>query len=553
MIKITQLKIPVAVFKEHARSFRFSEEENRVVKETICKKFRLLETDITECFILRKSVDARKRETASYVYTAVIAVKNEKALLKKDRKHQMELYEPARYSSPAIMGEQTLSHRPVIVGTGPAGLFCGLFLARQGFRPILFERGYEVQERLKAVESYWNGKTALDERCNVQFGEGGAGTFSDGKLNTAIKDPSGRIRKVLETFVEYGAPEEILYEKNPHIGTDYLTGVVKAMRQDLICHGGEVHFNSKVTDLDIKDNQIRGVEINHETWYPCEVAVFAIGHSARDTFSMLLQHGIPMQQKAFAVGVRIQHPQEMIDQRQWGEAAPFLPAANYKLTYQCKAGGDKPDTKHPRGVYSFCMCPGGYVVNASSEKERLVVNGMSNYLRDSGNANSALIVTVTPEDFGSGDVLAGMHFQQHLEEKAYQCAGGAIPVQLWGDFLEDRCSTELGSVTPAMKGKWEFANVRAILPDTVNASLMEAMPYFDQIIPGFARADALISGVESRTSSPVRILRDEKMESAIRGIYPCGEGAGYAGGITSAAVDGIKIYEQIIKTWKGSL
>lgn len=544
MIKITQIKIPVSAFKEHARSFRFSEEEKRIVKETICKKYHIHETELMECSILRKSVDARKRETASYVYTAVVAVQNEKAILKRDRKHQMEIYEPAVYRSPAVTGEKKLSHRPVIIGTGPAGLFCGLFLAKQGFRPILFERGAEVNQRLKTVEAYWNGETVLDLRSNVQFGEGGAGTFSDGKLNTAIKDPSGRIRKVLETFAEYGAPEEILYEKNPHIGTDYLTGIVKAMREDLIRYGGEVHFDSQVTDLNIKEHRICGVEINHETWYPCEVAVFAIGHSARDTFQMLLKRGIPMQKKAFAVGVRIQHPQEMIDNRQWGEAMPFLPAANYKLTYQCKAG---------RGVYSFCMCPGGYVVNASSENGRLVVNGMSNYLRDSGNANSALIVTVTPEDFGSSEVLAGMHFQERLEEKAYQCAGGAIPLQLWEDFFQNRSSVKLGGVTPVMKGKWEFANLREVLPEAVSSALMEAMPYFDKKIPGFARKDALLSGVESRTSSPVRIVRDDNMESAVQGIYPCGEGAGYAGGITSAAVDGIKVYEQIIKTWKGTL
>ena len=545
MIKITQIKIPVTSFKEHARSFRFSEEECEAVRKTICQKFRMDESELTECSILRKSVDARKRETPSYVYTAVVSVKNEKALLKKDRKHQMEVYEPKVYCQPGATGKLLLTHRPVIIGTGPAGLFCALLLAKQGFRPVVFERGYEVEKRLKTVQRFWNGEAALDQKSNVQFGEGGAGTFSDGKLNTAIKDPSGRIRKVLEIFVSYGAPEEILYEKNPHIGTDVLTGVVKAMREDLILHGGEIHFDAQVTDIRIKDNQIGAVQINHETWYPCDAAVFAIGHSARDTFQMLFDRGVVLQQKAFAVGVRIQHPQEMIDRRQWGEAAQLLPAANYKLTFQSKSTG--------RGVYSFCMCPGGYVVNASSEKGRLVVNGMSNYLRDSENANSALIVTVTPEDFGSGEVLAGMHFQERLEEKAFQCAGGAIPLQLWTDFVKDRPSGKLGAVKPVVKGKWEFANLREVLPEAVSASLIEAMPDFDKKIPGFGREDALLCGVESRTSSPVRIVRDEQMEASVKGIYPCGEGAGYAGGITSAAVDGIKVYEQIMKTWKGIL
>ena len=375
---------------------------------------------------------------------------------------------------------------------------------------------------------------------NVQFGEGGAGTFSDGKLNTLVKDPAMRNKKVLELFVEFGADPSILYKNKPHIGTDVLSRIVKNMREEIIGLGGEVRFESCVTDLLLEKGQLKGVEINGGETLQTQILILAIGHSARDTFSMLANRQIPMEQKSFAVGVRIQHPQEQINQAQYGDAATLLGPADYKLTHQCLNG---------RGVYSFCMCPGGYVVNASSEEGRLAVNGMSYHDRGGKNANSALIVTVTPQDYPGDGPLAGVEFQRRLEEKAFQWGKGRIPVQLYGDFKEGRKTQKWGQVEPAFCGETEMADLNQILPDFICRSLTEGVEAFEKKIKGFSRPDAILAGVESRTSSPVRIPRNKDMESQIKGIYPCGEGAGYAGGITSAAMDGLKAAETIARRY----
>ncbi len=415
-------------------------------------------------------------------------------------------------------------------------------LARHGYRPLVLERGGPVQERTKKVQAFWEtGK--LDPACNVQFGEGGAGTFSDGKLNTLVKDPVGRNRKVLELFVEFGADPRICYVNKPHIGTDVLCRIVESMREEILRLGGQVRFYSQVTDLQVEEGRLAGLVVNGEETIPAEAAILAIGHSARDTFAVLKARQVPMEAKAFAVGLRILHPQAMVDMAQYKgdrEAARLLGAASYKLTHTCGSG---------RGVYSFCMCPGGFVVNASSEEGRLAVNGMSYHARDGEDANSALIVTVTPKDFGGEGPLAGIAFQRRLEELAYKAGKGKIPVQLYGDFKEGRLSTGFGQVRPQFRGETAFADLRQILPVPVTEALLEGIDRFGQIIRGFDRPDAILAGVESRTSSPVRICRDDHLESRIKGLFPCGEGAGYAGGITSAAMDGLRVAEEIARRY----
>ncbi|MEG0687999.1 MAG: FAD-binding protein, partial [Hungatella sp.] len=438
------------------------------------------------------------------------------------------------YVFPTI-GTKHLEHPPVIVGSGPAGLFCGLMLAEAGYRPILLERGESVDLRTQKVHDFWSGG-ALDLNSNVQFGEGGAGTFSDGKLNTLVKDPLKRNQKVLEILVEHGADPSVLYLNKPHIGTDVLSNIVKQIREHIIRLGGEVRFSSQVTDL-LLDGKVTGVMINGTELLKTEALILAIGHSARDTFEMLYQKEIPMQQKAFAVGLRIQHPQKMINQSQYGvEELELCGPASYKLTKQTTSG---------RGVYSFCMCPGGYVVNASSENKCLAVNGMSNHDRGGINANSALIVTVTPDDFSGTSPLAGVEYQRKLEALAYEYGGGHIPVQLYGDFKVGKQSTSFGEIQPEFKGGFQFANLSTMLPSYLTEALIEGMESFEHSIPGFARQDSILAGIESRTSSPVRIERNEAFESAQKGLFPCGEGAGYAGGITSAAMDGMKVAEEI--------
>lgn len=550
MIHIGQLKVPVEKIagradRQDLKKGIISAGEMSVIKKYIEKKLKLKENEIKNIEILKKSVDARKKEQLSFVYQLDIECDNEKKIVSRYKKNDVSLREKkikALETDASVPSEN--KGQTVIAGFGPAGIFAAYELAKSGYKPIVIERGLDVVNRKKAVEKFWN-TGELDTECNVSFGEGGAGTFSDGKLNTMVKDKFGYNRKVLETFVRFGAPKEILYLQKPHIGTDKLADVVKNMRIEIEKLGGEVKFGVRLDNINTeKENGTQKIvsinvtdrESSQKQEIKCERLILAIGHSARDTFVSLYESGIKMQQKSFAIGVRVEHLQEMIGKNQYGDMYKLLPTADYKLTHQTKDG---------RGVYSFCMCPGGYVVNASSQKGMLAVNGMSNYLRDSKNANSAIVVTVGSEDYESDDVLAGMRFQQKWEKKAYEAADGKIPVQLFGDFKKGRVSSEFGEVTPKTKGEYAFANVRNIIPESVACSIEEGITAFEKKIKGYSRDDTLLLGIESRTSSPVKIVRDESMQSNIRGIYPCGEGAGYAGGITSAAMDGIKVAMQI--------
>ena len=478
MIRINQLKLNIA----HTQS----DLERKILKTLHMKKEYLQGYKIR-----RQSIDARKKPDLYYVYSVDVLVKDEAKIKKSIKSNQIQFQaKEDTYNFPAN-GTREFKHRPVIIGTGPAGLFCGYMLAIHGYRPILLERGADVDQRTKDVETFWKTGT-LDPSSNVQFGEGGAGTFSDGKLNTLVKDKSGRNHEVLRIFARHGAPEAITYQSKPHIGKDILSRVVKEMRECICAHGGEVRFHSQVTDIQtvttgntkvLRKLEVYDLKKQEKYVLDTELAVFAIGHSARDTFAMLHQHEVPMQPKAFAVGVRMEHPQEMINKDQYG-------------------------------------------------------------------ANTAVIVTVTPEDFGSSHPLAGVEFQRKLEENAYREGNGKVPVQLFGDFCKNIPSQKLGDIIPQIKGMYRLANVRRIFPEIIADSLQEGVCIFDQKLPGYARKDAVISGVESRTSSPVRIIRDDSLQSEIRGIYPCGEGAGYAGGITSAAMDGIKIAEMIAGTYR---
>lgn len=536
MIKVNQIKVPV----DH------SEEE---LRQAIIKKLRIAPGDLLGYQILRQSLDARKSGRGGHVgeilyqYAVAADIRNEKAYLRKHHHTDMTVYKPNIYQMP-VKAEKVPDIPPVIIGSGPSGLFCGLMLARQGYHPVILERGSDVRTRMEKVSRFWE-TGVLDTECNVQFGEGGAGTFSDGKLNTLVKDPSGRHQKVLEIFVEAGAPEEILYVQKPHIGTDLLVQIVENIRNEIIRLGGQVLFDSKVTDFVIDPGgRLTGLEINHNRVMPVSCAVLAIGHSARDTFEKLYERQITMEQKAFAIGVRIEHPQAMIDESQYGKESSGLPAASYKLTYRTEKG---------RNVYTFCMCPGGYVVNASSEAGMSAVNGMSNRKRDGMNANSAVIVNVTPEDFGNDHPLAGVAFQRKWERMAWEEGKGMIPVQLFGDFCEKRESVSFGEIFPEHKGGYAFANLWHCLPEYVCESLSEGIEAFGRKIRGYDRKDAILSGVETRTSSPLRIPRNEYFESNIAGLYPCGEGAGYAGGITSAAMDGLRVAEAVAGAYHDKL
>ena len=525
MIRISQLKLPI----KHTQA---------QLEKKILKTLKNPGSSFTY-EIKKQSLDCRHKNDKIFVYTIDVKIKDEQKIVKKVNNNNIMLTKEKQYQFPQP-GETPLIHPPVIVGSGPAGLFCGWYLAKAGYCPVILERGEEADKRQKTVENFWkNG--VLDPESNVQFGEGGAGTFSDGKLNTLVKDPYGRNHEVLKRFVAAGAPEEIIYQQKPHLGTDVLVGIVEKMRHEIEDMGGKFCFRSKVTDLIFENGALKEVEINNSEKIPAEVCVLALGHSARDTFEMLQKRGVYMEPKSFAVGLRIEHPQEMINMDLYGEPEnELLGAASYKVTHKCENG---------RGVYSFCMCPGGYVVNASSEPGRLAVNGMSYQARDSINANSAMIVTVTPEDFPEKGALGGVEFQRDLERKAWELGKGKIPVQLFGDFCKNQSSEALGDVLPCMKGEYTLANVRSILPKAVGDSIEEGVKFFGKRISGFDREDALLSGIESRTSSPVRIVRDQELVANIGGIYPCGEGAGYAGGITSAAMDGIKVAETVCRKY----
>ena len=526
MLRIGQIKLP------------YREEDTKVLPYLL-KKIHIQEKDIISWRIFKKSIDARKKDAIMAVYTVDLEIKKESAFMKRNRNKNIRQVEREDYHFPEA-GDQMMKKPIVIVGSGPAGLFCGLMLARNGYRPMILERGMDVDARQKSVQDFWE-KGTFDPESNVQFGEGGAGTFSDGKLNTLVKDPYGRHRKVLELFTEFGADRSITYENKPHIGTDVLCHIVKAMREEIIALGGDVRFQTKLTDIRVEGGRVQSICMNDREWMDCECLVLAVGHSARDTFSMLKSHHMSMTAKSFAIGVRIEHPQTMINMSQYGmEQDDILGSAPYKLTHTCTNG---------RGVYSFCMCPGGYVVNAASEADGTVVNGMSYHGRNSDNANSALIVTVTPEDFPSEDVMAGVEFQRIWEHKAYEAGHGQVPVQLYKDFCSGEISKDFGGVRPVHKGQTCFADLNQCLPPYVCDCLKEGIEAFGHKIKGYDREDAILSGVETRTSSPIRMERNEDFESSIAGIYPCGEGAGYAGGITSAAMDGLRIAEAIRKKY----
>ena len=498
-------------------------------------------------------MDARDKQKLHYSYSVEIPetgftqqeirklLTNKNIMLTSNKKYDFA----SQISHDFIEDKPALQHPPIIVGTGPAGLFCGYQLAKAGYHPILLERGMNVEHRVREIQSFWDGGD-LNPDCNVQFGEGGAGTFSDGKLNTMIHDKTGRIGEVLRTFVSFGAPEDILYVNKPHIGTDRLRDVVKNMRNEIIRLGGQVLFQTCLTDIAFEKDTADADRVCSVTvkdaqgmhTIPCDCLVLAIGHSARDTFELLQQRAFRMSPKAFAVGLRIEHPAEMIRHAQYGDSpeAKFLPAADYKLTHQTEEG---------RAVYSFCMCPGGHIVNASSEPGMTAVNGMSYRARDARNSNSAIVVNITPEDFNGTGPLAGMDFQRYWERAAYQAGNGKVPLQLFGDYRRNQISTSYGTIIPDIKGQYAFANLNDCLPKFVNNAIIKGVMAFDHRIPGFASEDAILCGIESRTSSPVRIERNEEFYSNYKGVYPCGEGAGYAGGITSAAVDGIKVAEAI--------
>ena len=509
-----------------------------VIRKKICRELRVENSAIQSASIFRRSVDARKKDNIFFLCTIDVTLNsNEDAVLK--RAKNTAKAQPYTYTVPPWKGGTA----PLVVGMGPAGLFAGLVLAQSGAKPVIIERGRDVDRRTEDVRRFWTSG-ALDTVSNVQFGEGGAGTFSDGKLNTGTKD--SRQRKVLEEFVRHGAPDEILYDAKPHIGTDKLKITVKALREEIISLGGQVMFETKLTGLRVRDGRLtaavaeqNGKELVIET----DSLILAIGHSARDTFEMLHAGQLPMEAKPFSVGARIEHLREEIDKAQYGKFAgnKRLGAANYKMNVH---------TDNGRGAYTFCMCPGGKVVNASSEEGRLCTNGMSEFARHERNSNAALLVSVTPEDFGSDSPLGGMYFQRNLEQKAFVLGGGNYhaPVQRVGDFLQNTPSNRLGNVLPSIGPDYTLSNLNTLLSEAVCHSMKQAITAMGRKLQGFDHPDAVLTGAETRSSSPVRILRStETLESiAVAGLYPCGEGAGYAGGIISAAVDGIKCAEKII-------
>ncbi|MCX7104533.1 MAG: NAD(P)/FAD-dependent oxidoreductase [Methylococcales bacterium] len=526
MLRITELKLPL----DHLED---------AIKAGIIKRLGIGEDELISYVIFRQGHDARKRDSISLVYTLDVEIKNQKdILLRMADDLQISLTPDTTYQF-VTQATKEIMGRPIVIGTGPCGLFAGLILAQMGFKPIILERGKEVRERTKDTFGLWR-KGIFNPESNVQFGEGGAGTFSDGKLYTQIKDPKHYGRKVLTEFVKAGAPAEILRVSKPHIGTFKLVTMVEQMRATIESLGGEVRFQSRVDRLEIEKGRVCGVTLaSGETIFTHHV-VLAIGHSARDTFKMLYEQGVYIEAKPFSIGFRIEHPQSLIDKCRYGNNAghPLLGAADYKLVHHCKNG---------RAVYSFCMCPGGTVVAATSEVGHVVTNGMSQYSRNERNANSGIVVGITPEDY-PGSPLAGIDFQRQLEAHAYQLGGATYeaPGQLVGDFIANKPSVALGSVQPSYTPGVHLGDLSSALPAYAIEAIREALPAFDKKIKGFAMADAILTGVETRTSSPIRIKRNEYLQSInTQGLYPAGEGAGYAGGILSAAVDGIKVAEAL--------
>ncbi len=496
---------------------------------------RISNSKIRQLRIVRRSVDARKKPNVRIIYTIDVAVDgSENKILKQSGCKRASLAPVSYYKPPKAAVSSGI--RPVVVGFGPAGMFAALILSMEGQKPLVLERGEDAQSRHEKVEKFFS-TGELDPGSNVQFGEGGAGTFSDGKLNTGVNNP--RIGWVLEQFVKAGAREDILYDAKPHVGTDVLLTVVQNLRKRILSLGGEVRFNTQVTGLVLEGDRLTGLKTGDGEIIPCTHAVLAIGHSARDTFEMLCDTGIPMEPKPFAMGVRIEHKQSTVDRAQYGEENPVLPPADYKLVQHLQ----------DETVYTFCMCPGGHVVAAASEPGRVVTNGMSYADRDGENANAALLVTVNPVDFPYAGTLGGMQWQREIEEKAYQLSGSYhAPAQRVGDFLAGQASQGPGSVMPTYRPGVAWCNLHQVLPGKITRAMAEALPLLEGKLKGFAAPDAVLTGPETRSSSPVRILRDESRQSLIRGLYPCGEGAGYAGGIMSAAIDGIQTAEAILSS-----
>ncbi len=529
-MRLTEIKLPL-------------DHDEAALRAAILKRLGLPSSAMQSYTIYRRGVDARRRHAPLLIYTIDVTVADDAALLKtlKDDRHAGPTPDTSyHFVAHAPSG---LNERPIVIGTGPCGLFAGLLLAQMGFKPLILERGKAVRERTRDTWGLWRKKTLTPE-SNVQFGEGGAGTFSDGKLYSQIKDPRFLSRKVLTEFVKAGAPAEIMYVSKPHIGTFRLVGMVEHMRATITALGGEIRFGSRVETLDVEvngdDRRVSGVVLADGTRIAARHIVLAVGHSARDTFEMLHTQGVYLEAKPFSIGFRIEHPQSLIDQARWGKVAghPLLGAADYKLVHHCKNG---------RSVYSFCMCPGGTVVAATSEPNRVVTNGMSQYSRNERNANAGIVVGITPDDYPGGP-LAGIAFQRQWESRAFTAGGGdySAPVQRVADFLADRPSTALGSVIPSYKPGVTPTHLRDCLPAYAIEAIREALPAFAKTIPGFALDDAVLTGVETRTSSPLRIRRGDHYQSInTRGLYPAGEGAGYAGGIMSAAVDGIEVAEAL--------